>query len=1055
MLKILNRLAWLVSLVFGFVVTMFIGIGNNDLYRGSGFDSDYFFLWLLSTIFFGILAKQFFLSKRFIARHLNLEKQKPIELEESEQKENSQLSVSDSSQPAEEKELIPEERAAKLVAWPTGAGESLESEFVSEPKEKKEVGDQNAFQSSNRQFSSRLFQFNFIKRFFQKHALAKVGGILLFLGVLFLLQLVYTAIGPIGKLMIGFAVGFTVFSAGMILEKRGYKSEARVMFGAAILINYLVILAGRYLIGEGLFVKQTILNESITFFLLIVNTVFATTVAMAYGSRNLFFFSFVVAYFNPFLIGGRMALTTYTFLAYGLIISLAAVILSHYYKKRSDGYSYNLLQIAFWGGNFLALFAPCHSLLHWVLKLASLVLISLLVLYLVYARKEKKLLGIYFAAVYLFFIFFIANGRLSLGSAFSGVSIAIINLLFITISLAGGLILYLFTFSQIVFYSLLAPLLITPLLFFANIYCFGDIAYIIIAMMILYLMMFLALIKRISQQLIYVLFGALGVFIFLISVYWGNILHYQLDVISISHSSLLTQTYGIIISAFIFLLFAYYLSRRKGLEYLYSVATIFTITMFVPVMAREGDLKTVSIVSMVLFLAANIILPFVNKKLVVGDIKNSIFGLVAGAVFVVGEVFWFWFGDVNQSKITLGMLFLFLAILYFILSYLMYLKISSISAVKSRLTNQLQLAGNELADKNKRNYDSVYALLGVSISLFSLAVAYVFSRHSEIISSIWLFEAVLMFYFYRRRRDIKFYAAGLILMTVSLMKMVNLIPLVGTGEYVFLIPLAIMLFFIIFSLWIFDFEKTNRRRFYEIEHITGIILITVMVAKITPNHNYGWLVLVFSLLGLLLSLAYFWLYSAYIKNAFLFCLFFLLVYQIVSLSEFFNILERVGLNQLKLLQPLATAVFIVLILAFNKLPLLTGRKGNSDKKFNLQLNIVSAFYLFIVTTQYVYYLLLENEFLITIYWGILALIFLSYGIQKDYLKLRTLGLYIIVLTVGKILVYDIWSGLEGAILRVVALMVVGGVMIIVSVLYSKKYDNDLKGELAVSNLWKQ
>jgi len=53
------------------------------------------------------------------------------------------------------------------------------------------------------------------------------------------------------------------------------------------------------------------------------------------------------------------------------------------------------------------------------------------------------------------------------------------------------------------------------------------------------------------------------------------------------------------------------------------------------------------------------------------------------------------------------------------------------------------------------------------------------------------------------------------------------------------------------------------------------------------------------------------------------------------------------------------------------------------------------------------------------------------------------------------LVYDIWSGLEGAILRVVALMVVGGVMIIVSVLYSKKYDNDLKGELAVSNLWKQ
>ena len=78
--------------------------------------------------------------------------------------------------------------------------------------------------------------------------------------------------------------------------------------------------------------------------------------------------------------------------------------------------------------------------------------------------------------------------------------------------------------------------------------------------------------------------------------------------------------------------------------------------------------------------------------------------------------------------------------------------------------------------------------------------------------------------------------------------------------------------------------------------------------------------------------------------------------------------------------------------------------------------------------------------------------FLSYGIQKNIIKLRTLGLYILSLTTIKILAYDIWSGLDDAIMRVIALMLVGGVMIGVSILYSRKYDGDLKGEFDFDNL---
>jgi len=38
----------------------------------------------------------------------------------------------------------------------------------------------------------------------------------------------------------------------------------------------------------------------------------------------------------------------------------------------------------------------------------------------------------------------------------------------------------------------------------------------------------------------------------------------------------------------------------------------------------------------------------------------------------------------------------------------------------------------------------------MSISLFSLAIAFVFSDYPEVISSVWLFEATILYYFYSK-----------------------------------------------------------------------------------------------------------------------------------------------------------------------------------------------------------------------------------------------------------------------------------------------------------------
>lgn len=52
---------------------------------------------------------------------------------------------------------------------------------------------------------------NAIVEFFSDRPLAKIGGILLFLGAVFFLSLVWQEVGPVGKILIGLAFGFALY----------------------------------------------------------------------------------------------------------------------------------------------------------------------------------------------------------------------------------------------------------------------------------------------------------------------------------------------------------------------------------------------------------------------------------------------------------------------------------------------------------------------------------------------------------------------------------------------------------------------------------------------------------------------------------------------------------------------------------------------------------------------------------------------------------------------------------------------------------------------------
>lgn len=107
----------------------------------------------------------------------------------------------------------------------------------------------------------------------------------------------------------------------------------------------------------------------------------------------------------------------------------------------------------------------------------------------------------------------------------------------------------------------------------------------------------------------------------------------------------------------------------------------------------------------------------------------------------------------------------------------------------------------------------------------------------------------------------------------------------------------------------------------------------------------------------------------------------------------------------------------------------------------------TAVYLFIITSQYVYDSF-STTFAVTIWWAVISTVLLLAGIHREQKILRTIGLYIGTLTLAKILLYDIWTGIDSGIVRVIALMVTGALMMWISSLYSKRFADNMRGEFS-------
>lgn len=121
--------------------------------------------------------------------------------------------------------------------------------------------------------------------------------------------------------------------------------------------------------------------------------------------------------------------------------------------------------------------------------------------------------------------------------------------------------------------------------------------------------------------------------------------------------------------------------------------------------------------------------------------------------------------------------------------------------------------------------------------------------------------------------------------------------------------------------------------------------------------------------------------------------------------------------------------------------------GRREGKIALSFVFVMALF---ITSAYVR-VFSENVFAVTIYLAFVASGLLFWGISNDVAKFRTAGLYVGTYMLVKILFYDLWAGVDDLSVRVLALMVTGGLMIALSQLYGRSVKRGWSEEFSFKN----
>ncbi len=1077
MFKLLNRFAWTISIILSLSIILIFWWFRMFFYEP--------FIWIIIITIISLIIKKILFSADFIQERLEffadaLEKGNIPHLNSHLLDKRGEATKKEIEFKKEEKEIldlsdiIQEKEDSKGFAYSSLKSEENIYEKTKKINEFEDLEEKENIQTDYKteKFEEKNYEpsgfeiffekaWNHIKEFFSTNILAKVWGILLFLMVVYFLKWVavtfWEVIWPVGRISLWIIIGFIVYWIWTKIYEK-YNWEWLILMWTGILINYAVILAGEYLVWDWWYLSQTT-----TFLFLILNTVFWILTSIIYKSKTLLIFSFVFAYLNPFIIWAS-GTEPYTLVWYSLIVSLWALFLAN---KQNN---LTLLIISFIAWNFLFLVAPFSDSLWWSIKLISTVFLSLVSIKIAYDLSKDKVSNKWVLHTFLWaYIFILLNLFYSWWILNETLSFFVYNLVLIWLFAFSIYFLKKFVKNEEsgIISIFFIPFAIIILILFSWSLIFSP--FVLALYLILFLVWFSAVEKNISSYYKYFSFVFLWIFIFLFDSQISNFSNnwiINLNNLDLRWLNIVNEYYIIFISSFIFLFYSYYYSTKRDLSSLFPIWTIWTIIILLPYLIKKVillpeplssplnlyNLLFLSIISIIIFAISNLVLPFINKKLLEKqNLYNLVIGTVAWVLFISFEIYNYW--EIYFPWFLEWVAFLLLAIIYFFQAFLF---VQKIWVEKLKTDSDLQ--------------NIFYTFAWVSISLFSVSMAFVFSNYPEILTTIWLFEATILYYIFSKNNSKKIFFAATILFLIWLWKFGILLDVVKQSDFKFLISFSVILSSFILNLFFIDSplpasplagERSNKKNILSTErfnplnnniyknihyilHIIWMIIMWILLYEIIPSNGNWW-----SKFGIIIFITILWFFYSklntnFLKYVFVVIILWFSIFHIWDISNIFSTLEKKNLEYLKIMQYFVTFIFLANIIIWKK---------SDNKKILLALKIILWIYAFLISNIYILDIFKNSlwHFSLTWYWGLIASGLLVYWIQKDLQKYRTIWLYFLVLTIWKIFLYDVWEVWDIT-WRYIIFGILWVVLIVISTLYTKKYWDNLLKEFSFDNL---
>lgn len=989
MIALFNRLAWFLALIIGW----FLAFLFADIFAGSySSGAENFFEWgWIWGVIFSLVIKGWFLSEKYIESSLRNTPQNTLE-SIYQARESTILATEIWEDSSKETTIVTPLTSSYTL--PTLLSDNPESLDTNEEEKIEEIYTPSAPSKPN-----------WLVVFFSDRPLAKIGGILLFLGALFFLSLIWAAVGEVGKVLIGILFGFSLYGVGVWMDTRWHIAESRTLLGVGIAINTLTILSGRWIIGD---TDSSVLSDSITLIFLLLNTLFAVVTALVYSSRTFLIFSFVFAYLIPFLVGSKSE-SAILMILYTAIVSLSWYILAYFLSRKPEKSADAtwLFHTIFIGSLILMVLSGLGLQTTSDLVVYTLTSLILTVTGIILVRSTTG--GVdQLAGLLIGWYIMLLSGLFGMGESSGTLMISLLAC--VPLMIFTGLQIVAVAASSIFSLIFLAPLIVG--IFLLAVFGVTSLPFIIVPILGLYAVASFFILGHLTRVFQYVFFIAIGIFLAIFSA----VLDFSPLDLPVGERWILAS------SVLVFFLISLWSALKHALPNLVVVSTLSsTILLSLILVPSWSGAWIVYIVFLLIAFGFPLFARFQNQSF---SPVSFIASQVLLNLFMIGELFFLgkdiWFTDTSSSLIVLGVIIFTLSIASLIYSLILMRVVFGVTMESiSRLS---------LLERN-----TLSAIFALPLSLFSLSVAVVFSDTPLIVSTVWILESTILAYFSGKTKSVHILAWSLVLLAIGLIRIVPFFDTVREGDWLDLVPLALIAVSLFFWLKHIAPRETASAHFYDILHVVGIAAVGIACIEIIPHTQTGW-----SLLGMSLFLFIStWFYRGVVSKIIS------LWVCVVGIFYFLYHFARVeSLTHTPL--PLLIQLWALALALFS-----TWRTSTFQGLEKLAFVFGSVMTL-LITSLYVNEIT-ESIFAVTIYLTILSSLFIFRGITRDTAYLRTVGLYIGSAVLIKILFYDLWFGFGDLTIRVLALMISWGVMIALSQLYGNSVKRTWSEEFSFEN----